>query len=283
MSNLLYLDDKLKYWISQLNLKFTYNNCIMIDLFDYFPLLKQGKTCDYIIHTIIHIYTLFYRPTNIEFLDTQILEVEDKLFFDTFGCDINMFFYNNKYKQTRKDQHINRRSLLDKLSLSHIERCNRTEYLIKQLALESTLIDKLSFFIFKMKKPFNLSLKTDDNNNLPHNLLCELLLSPVLSDSILLHKLLLDDNVGLIYAILNNDTNKIYEYLYVNCIDPRLGNNELYKLALNLKTTEISNMIKHVSIVRNLLEKQILTDNFTELIGVSNVSDNIFNYLNNFR
>src|SRR5436190_9552522 len=90
-----YLDDKLMYFISQINLKFTYNSCITIDLFDYFPLLKQGITCKFIIKYIIQTYILFYTNIHPELID------EDKLFFDTFNSDINLYFINDKYKLNR--------------------------------------------------------------------------------------------------------------------------------------------------------------------------------------
>ena len=42
-------------------------------------------------------------------------------------------------------------------------------------------------------------------------------------------------------------------------------------------------MIKETSIKRNLLEKQLLTNNYEELIGQSNLPDIIFNHMNAFR
>lgn len=338
----LYLDEKLQYWVSRLNLKFTYNDCITIDLLDYFPLLKQGKTLNSTIRSIITIYTLFYKDMNKDVI------VEDQLFFDTFNENINMYFYNNKYKQNLGHQLSNQIRLFDKISFQTIEECERD--LINELMIESISAKELWLAINTMKKYVDVHI----SHNLPYNRLCELLIA-LDNDGknlvkVLLQRLLSNDHIGLIYAILNNDVDKVHEYLYVKDIDPRLGNNELHKLCMNedsdafmmiskinkeksdnehlinmftsvftpmisifdytdmnivqniaedvVKTSkfipipeminfsveiDISDMIFDVTIERNLLEKQVLIDNFSDLIGPSTISDNIFNYLDNFR
>ena len=46
---------------------------------------------------------------------------------------------------------------------------------------------------------------------------------------------------------------------------------------------DISNMIKEESIKRNWYEKEMLTNGFESLIGSSEIPNNIFSYMNNFR
>lgn len=47
--------------------------------------------------------------------------------------------------------------------------------------------------------------------------------------------------------------------------------------------SEMSNIIKEESIRRNWIEKQVLTNNFESLIGISDIPNDIFNYMNNLR
>jgi hypothetical protein len=295
-----HLDSKLAYFISQINFKFTYNSCITIDIFDYFPLLKQGITYETIIKTMIETYTLFYANDHPEIID------EDKLFFETFNSDINLYFINDKYKLNRGGTLRNLIYLYRDLKFQPIEQYD--DNLIKQLEFENLLSTELFQSIKLMKNYVSMSM----SRNLPYNRLCELLIS--LNNKTLLQQLLLNKYVKLIYSILIKDKNTIYELLYINNIDPRLGNNELYKLSINKEldvykmidkinhnmfenifkiennieisenTLEISDMIREISIKRNLLEKQMLTNNFEELIQIqSNLPDIIFSLINTFR
>lgn len=315
----IHLDDKLIYFISKINLKFTYNSCVTIDLFDYFPLLKQGITYSTIIKSIIQIYILFYTDIHPEIID------EDELFFETFNTDINLYFINDKYKLNRGGTLTNLIHLFKDLKFQLIEQYDNN--LIKHLDLEHLLSKELHRSIKNIKNYVTMSI----SHNLPYNRLCELLIS--LNDKTLLRQLLDNNYVKLLHSILIKDKNTIYELLYVNNIDPRLGNNEVYKLSTNkeldvykmidkindenekskkfnnmfksilnnisvienneipennIKTldnsSEISDMIKEISVKRNLLEKQLLTNYFEELTQTqSNLPDIIFNYIISFR
>lgn len=317
------LNDKLIHFISKLNLKFTYNSCVTIDLLDYFQLLKQGITSRSTIKNIIAIYISFYKNIHPELVD------EDKSFFETFNSDINLFFINDKYDLNRGGILRNLILLYTELDFQTIEQCD--ENLSMQINLESLFAQELGQSIKLMKDYVFMSIL----HNCPYNRLCELLIS-LKSNDILLQKLLLNDNVDLIYSILNNDIKMVHNLLYINNIDPRLGNNELYKLSINkehdvymmirniykkneeskifnnmfksffndisslnndthikqfkdinnmseINTSDISDMIKDVSIKRNWLEKQMLTNILEESIGESDLPDVIFNIINTLR
>jgi len=314
-----HLDGKLMYFISQVNLKFTYNSCVTIDLFDYFPLLKQGITYKSIIRSIIETYILFYTNIHPELID------DDKLFLETFNSDINLYFINDKYKLNRGGTLRNLIFLFSDLKFQPIEQYDGN--LIEPLDFENLLAKELYQSIKLIKNWVDMPMSC----NLSYNRLCELLIS--LHNKTLLQQLLLNNYVKLIYSILINDKNTVYELLYINNIDHRLGNNELYKLSTNKEldvykmidkinyeneaqkkfnnmfksilnniyvienneilgnnigisdnTSEISEMIEETSVKRNLLEKQLLTNNFEELIQTqSNLPDIIFNLINTLR
>lgn len=286
------LSVKLNNFISQINLQFSYNNCITVDLMDYFPLLKHGY-CNFItLLTIKDICDIFYSQS-------FLINIFGNSHLD-YLSDISSI--DNVTKQLSNDMNIE-----------------------EQHAIE--LYDCLEF----MRKYTTISLKE------PNNLLCQLLTS-FESNSIygVLHqkdvhsslydKLLLNNTIKLIHSILNCDENKMN--LYLEYIDPRIGNNEIYKLSIDNKIETmglmdhlmiqkqhaiiikenngidhliigsernkiisdmyeskllISNMIRDITIKRNWIEQQVLIDNFETLIGSSDIPNNIFNYINNLR
>ena len=79
--------------------------------------------------------------------------------------------------------------------------------------------------------------------------------------------------------VLNNDNEDMITALYIDEIDFYVGYKDLYILAISRKNIEIANMLKEKIIYQNLLIKQVLTINFEDLIGPSDIPNIICNII----
>jgi len=81
----------------------------------------------------------------------------------------------------------------------------------------------------------------------------------------------------LLESIIYNQYDKIYHYLYIMNIDPRSNNNSLFFLT---ESIEIKNMIKDVTIKKNLLQKFIIKNQIEKIIGLG--YDDLSNTINDY-
>jgi hypothetical protein len=82
----------------------------------------------------------------------------------------------------------------------------------------------------------------------------------------------------LLSAVISNNCQKIYEYLYVLNLDPRGFNNHLYNISNN---KGIKNMIGDITIKKNILQNKVISIKIEEIIGYSDIPDTISRYINN--
>lgn len=80
-----------------------------------------------------------------------------------------------------------------------------------------------------------------------------------------LKNMLTNDYLKLLNAIICNNSKKVYKYLYELNVDPRGNHNNLYHLS---PTDKIKEMIRDVSIKKNLLQKEVISNKIDEIIGI---------------
>ena len=268
----------------QLNIKYITNNFFkniilkmnsisinvgIVEFMDYFPLLKQGKANIKTIYYIIKSYNVL-TDSNIKFETNN-----DNTEFDDYLIKI----LNNKKTYVLKEYEeecVLAYELLDIIctckSVNHKPKTGsgwkRIEIIARHMHAKSP---ELSLFILYM---------------------C------ICSNSHLINKISTNNYVKLVRDIYQNYWYKINNTFYIKerqfsevkeliqinlgNLDPRYGNNTLYKFAELLNETETCYMIKELSIKRNLIEKQVLINNFEDLIGPSDIPNNIFNYTMKF-
>lgn len=259
----IFLCEKLRNWISQINLKFTYNNCFTVDLLDYFPLLKKGMcsftTLDFIIFTC-----------------SKLNIIDKDKFYPSEYIKYSMPIGSIPYKL---DQEIH----IEKLHSMELYTCfDYTSIHIDMYILEDGYYNQLCQLLMSFKHTHKgLGTNYFNENGKHQSLFC---------------KLLLNDYIKLMCTILSCDECNMN--LYIENIDLRCHNNVLYKLSVDqdldaLKlmfyhklqkeaSLNISNIIKTAIIKRNLIEQQVLIDNFEELLLIqTDIPNNIFNYMNN--
>ena len=97
------------------------------------------------------------------------------------------------------------------------------------------------------------------------------------TENYLLINLLNDPWIHLLYAIIIQDRDLVKNLL--KTIDPRIKNNEAYRLAISIGDSKIIDMIKTVAVNRNLLVQQVLTNTIEPLHGPSILPRTIFENL----
>lgn len=211
MTNPICLNNECHNWVSQINLKFTYG--ITIDLWDYFPLLKQGRCYRDTLTSFLHIYKLFHKYD----------ERYKHGIFDKDDC------LKDVHNDTTDDPQLN----IEKLYAKQL--CDCINYLVYTTCIYISLqpYNKLCELLIAFENIYLDSVFERTSSNF----------KTIEKQQTLFDRLLLNDNIKLISAILNRDSNKIYQYLYVDNIDPRLYNNELYKLSIK-DDIEMNGLIK---------------------------------------
>jgi hypothetical protein len=105
----------------------------------------------------------------------------------------------------------------------------------------------------------------------------------VISHGIITNKILKNNHVKIIFNIMSNySSRKNSEKLIsidISDLDPRCGDNTLYKFAKLLDDFETCEVIKKISIEKYWIEKQVLITNFENLIGPSDISTDIYNHV----
>jgi len=245
-------------------------NIDILEFMDYFPLLKQGKACIETIQHIIKSYVLFGNETNLSY-DVM----DDNMVYNRY-IKLCLGQTNEWRKEYDKEQRL-AHQLFDIISLykskDHIINAfsfRRRIELLSQLAREKCT--DLSLYILYMF----LSLKRQCIGKILNNNYVEL--------------------ASYIYSNYSNRKNNkyyvgVFEYktlkeiisIDLGNLDPRYGNNTLYRFAKLLDETETCQMIEKATIKRNWIEKQVLINNFEDLIGPSDIPNNIFNYIINLK
>lgn len=243
-------------------------NIGIVEFMDYFPLLKQGKANIKTIHYII-------LGGNISMESNVISDImNDNITFDNYLNILN----------------------------------NKKTYVLKEYEEECVLAYELFDIICTCKsvnhKPktgsgwLRISIIAKHMHEKSPELPLFILYMCISESSYLINKISTNNYVKLVRDIYRNYGNKINNSFYIKenqlsevkeliqinigNLDPRCCNNTLYKFSKLLNEIETCNMIKELSIKRNLIEKQVLINNFEDLIGPSDIPNNIFNYTMKF-
>lgn len=266
--------DALKYfWYNaELNL---YQGQVPINLMNLFPLLKEGydagKTFDNLIYTY-NVLNLLFDPTDYRYI------IPDDLYNQSFNGNINAFnaesIPQNVFESLRMlDNNFDpikvNRSYLVQIKGLDSESIEIDPNIKIDLNKELKLSDQIYTIIYKLElDPYIDKLPFETFTF--ESFMIELYNSDALE---LLQSLLLDDWIKLLYGIMFNNEVIVAE----SNIDPRIHNNEAYKLALKYNNPEIIAIIKDKIVRRRLIEQEAISQTMERLIGPSNISKTLFN------
>ena len=273
----------------------------VINILDFFPILKQG----YCLKTILPTLLVLYCKMN-ELYNNQMIKPDD-LMIKAFGSEIQSHYYLDRklmceaidentisqqlntfdvIKLSRKN--FNRESFhavhFQSLCVLNYDEKNIEELDKDELEYEYELLNQVSTIINKLIYGFELSkqLSVNDISNNHLGSILKINLIDVLDIAIthdldlLLNKLTQNNYTKLLYNILICNDKQIKELLLH--VDPRDYNNESYNLAFEINNG--SELIKQNIIERNLYEKRVFTDNINSIIGEeSDLPDNLLLYL----
>lgn len=212
------LKDNLKNFISNIKLEFKYKS-ISIDFLDYFPLLKKGVTIKRTITDIIHIYLkIFWKYNNFP----TVNNIFDKI----FNKDINEYYV--KFEFIPDANVLNN---IDSLVDDNTYSINETELMQDEKILSGELYVTTESWSSRI-------------NNTNKEALCEILI--LCSSPIILEVLLSSDKIRLLYNIINEDAADLISCFDFYAIDPRVGDNDLYKLARCCEKSNIKFMIEKI-------------------------------------
>jgi len=297
-NNFIVLNDKFTNIMPNIKFRFTYRS-IIIDLLDCFPFLKEGKQMAKTICNIIVAHKWFIAKK----CSDNINDIDIDNINDIISDHISVVKCNNELIENMRSEEILSKQLCN--VIIHWHQCSN-----------KTKNELIQFLICCSQTSKDLHNKLIESN----------------------------DYIRLMWNIIENNLTEVSLMLFVEELDPRIGNNDLYQLALlceecnikellqytvseiksifslklnilfdyieeynqyssfidfldtkhhydvwvtnfikfkSIQNSNISKHIKETSIKRNWMEKQIIIKNIGE--SQSTTSDDIFNYLNNFR
>lgn len=271
----------------------------VINIFDFFPILKQG----YCKKTILTTLLVLYCKIN-ELYDNQMIKPDD-LMIRAFGSEISSHYYLDRklmceavneniisqqlntfdvIKWSRNFSHESFHAVhFQSLFVLNYDEKNIEELDKDELIYEFELLKQVSTVINELIYGFELSKQisvNDISNNhlgsiLKINLIEVLNIAIIHKLDLLLNKLIHNNYTKLLYNILICNDEQIKELLLH--VDPRDYNNEAYNLAFEINGSEL---IKQNIIERNLYEKRVFNDNINSIIGEeSDLPDNLLLHL----
>lgn len=238
-------------------LKFQYNN--LINTITEYHLLKIK---DFL--SVKEIFIKNYKEYNIETNTFNFLEC----FYENF---------NNKILDFCNIKDIIDLNIVTKES-------NTSENLEKELYLSHELVKILKSI--EQDNVFEAAIVRNNNTHvkiIEHNfdeLILILKNANYTNCNHVLNNIFNDNYFKLLNAIICNDCQEVYKYLYELKIDPRGNENNLYYLSNSKKIKE---MISDVSIKKNLLQKTVINNKIDEIIGFGygDLSNSINEYILN--
>lgn len=311
--NITYLGEPLRYIVNNIQIN-VYQGNTVINLIDYFPLIKQGYNYKDELSYLLNAYILFKHrnPSDINILN------------EAFGGQIPVEFYNNHpgwifesipIKENQdylqgKITPIFSQIPIDQAVESGIINNNINTYQYVQMLHNNFdpanyQISDLDYLIFdnqysKYHMPeLNEYLKDNVDQLTAEKTLATDIYSiaeaePEFTENIslidiinvalnkgldhLLDTLSQDDRIKLYFAIIREDTDAVIKYLQE--LDPRYDNNEAYNLAKEIGNQEIIDSIYNNIIERNWYEKQVLTLGIESVIErASDIPTNLQRYI----
>lgn len=315
MYDITYLGDSLRYLVKNIKIN-VYQGNININLIDYFPLLKEGYNYRDTIDLILIAFALSQHknPSDISIFNEAF---GDEIPITYYNKNRGFIFNPISIDQLQNYQLGKITPTFSRFPIAEaIERnivpsyINTYQYFelingnfdpknfhidtIEQLTFENLIskydMPELSSYI-KISGVMEGLIK---ESKLANNICSIIESNPNLTDDIslidivnialdhtgvgLLEKISQDTRIKLYYAIIINDLYLVNQYL--NEIDPRNNRGEAYKLARKIGNQSIIDSIHDNIIKRNWHEEQALTKIIQPLIGLSDLPNTIYRYIN---
>lgn len=275
-----YIGAPLRYVFNNISIE-TYQGLTVVNLMDYFPLLKQGycykKTSDMMLKTYIDILgpSLEYDEIiNKAFND----DIPVELYFNTRTYKLmpskSVPIYINTIQNAKRlnpnfglNNVINIDYLIEKLSSfnilntvhtsdeinAYMQEKDTIDRMIIEYRLSVEIYDYISQNIVKTRIPLDTLVFECIHNNYKH----------------LLNELEYDNRIKLYVAIIMGEIDLVA--IHLHDIDPRNDNNEAYRLANKLGDQNMIAVIRDSIIKRNWLEAQVFESRILSLEGESDL------------
>lgn len=305
MAGLVYLGDALQYFVKNAHINI-YQGNVAINLIDYLPLIKVGYANLSTMYLILLIYTksnCLEDPTDKDFI------IPDDLITKTFNSDISATFYDESGifgKKILMTEAVNTGLVIK--SLNTFEMIQNNDPTFNPLRFDA-LLKMVDLNIYTKKyiqnyedysNDININAVMNNENDFCANILNIILpnltyeqgstnitLHDFLATSIdyrltaSINQLIHFDNqnrnwIYLLYSIIIEDQDLVNERL--NYLDPRINNNEAYKLALKVGNPEIIRMIRSKIIERSLLYENAFASMSEPIIGTSDIPHSLSSY-----
>lgn len=281
-----YLGEALIYFFNNVQLNI-YQGNVPINLMNWFPLLKQGLAD-------VGAFTMLFNYTVMNGLRVGQLIIPDDLFNKAFNSNIPASFYplyegwismNEAVEKGFIPKALNTFQVIkivhpefkpESFDLTYIGDINSvnscrnesiTDLLKNQLSIEMSAAREIGnimpvyTFQTRFAKSYKLTLEKfirlsikmyeEKKEYWSHNYILQLMIT--------------DSWIYLMYAIIIEDIGLITELLIK--VNPRIHNNEAYKLALKLRNPEIIEIIKSRAAELNWYETQVYTTGLEPIIG----------------
>lgn len=260
-----------------------YQGQIAINLMNSFPTLKKGYGITDTVANMVYNYAIINNLVNPN--DDDYL-IADDLFIQAFNSKIPAVYYlidngeeilmsdavntkligesMNTFQVLEIDPQYIHIFSIDDIILINSKPVNVTD----DLNYESKVAIEISNIIDKLIKITNIH---DRGHYIS---LYDFIMAGLETD--IIKNLIKDIWIHLLYVIIIQDRDGVKDLL--KRIDPRVNNNEAYKLALKIGNLEIVNIIKDNIIYTTWLERQVVTNQFENLITPSNIPETLFRH-----
>lgn len=289
--NIFYYYEAIQYFWQNAQLKL-YQGQVPINLMNLFPLLKQGYDTSNTHHYLILNYNIInnlFDTTNNNYI------IPDDLYNQAFNGNIpaQYFAYIPIITIFPSETFVPmEKALLDGLvskPLNIFETMSITYEDFNSNRIHAKYIPNISWIDYDETEVNKTMINDlDKENTIARNINVVIhrstrnMESPTLESFIinidkieedsLLNALLSDEWIKLLYGIIFNDEDIVSR----STIDPRINNNEAYKLALKYKNPEIIRIIEDKIARRRWLEQEAITNLFETIVGTTNISKSLF-------
>lgn len=303
-----YLGNSLLYFFNHIDMRIWQGN-IPINLMDYFPHLKQGYALR---NTLTLMMYSYINLRSLQDMNVKGYVKPDSIFNKSFNDDIPADFYtyrneNGTFTKILMQKAVNKGLIVTQMNTFQMIKTNKpmfnaemfNTYFIQNIysinvysapnvpefqtlfnnadfANEVINECKLANDIFELTNTIKFKENTRTNNPLHVNLREIISLAMDTCHMNIIHEFKRDNWIKLLHAIIINDTDRVISALHD--VDPRINNNEAYRLALDVNNKEIIDLIADIIVKKNWLEMQVFIHQFELITPESNLPKVIHKY-----
>lgn len=280
--------------------------CLLINLYEYiakyekFEYINLFTNCDYInlvdcpeplklqYNNLVNSITEFKSLKTKDFISAKEIYIKNYVKYD---IQINTFDFIKSINKDFDYQTLNSCNINDVIDLNvlikeskinrNLEELRLSYDLEKELDLSNELIKILR--LIERDNVFEAAIIRNNNSHIKiidhdYNDLKYYLINANYNKYYnVLRSIFNSDYFKLLNAVLTHNSQEVYKCLYELNVDPRGNENDLYHLS---KIDEIKEMISDVSIKKNLIQQTVISNIIEELIGNSDIPNNINSYIN---